>query len=336
MADRKGWATDGVEQVTPTIHRIPLSLPDESLHAVNVYAIRGDDGICLVDGGWFRPGALEELQNGLAELGIALDDVATVLTTHFHQDHYTLAVELRRRTGCSVALGSNDRDTLELIMAGNRGLDTFFNILRRSGVAAELIERDLWSSAAPGTYEMPSAWLSDGDRLKAGDRELLAIATPGHTRGHFCFADDKAGLLFAGDHVLPHITPSIGFESLGQHLPLADYLASLARVRERPDAVLLPAHGPVAPSVHARVDELLAHHELRLRLCGDAVAGGARTAYEVAKRITWTSRERALAELSPFDRLMAVHETRAHLAVLETYGRVRLLPGDELDEYAVS
>ena len=335
MADRRRWATAGIEQVTPTIHRIPLSLPDAGLQAVNVYTIQGDDGIGLVDGGWSRPGALGELQGRLAELSIVLDDISTVLTTHFHPDHYTLAVELRRHTGCPVALGSDDRESVELVMADNRGMESLGAFLRRNGVPTDLLEGNLRSQADPAGYEMPSSWLSDGDRPKAGGRELLAISTPGHTRGHFCFADDEAGLLFAGDHVLPHITPSIGFESVGRHLPLADYLASLTRVRDRQDAVLLPAHGPVAPSVHARVDELFAHHDLRLRRCGDAVAAGARNAYEVAQRIPWTSRDRTFAELAPFDRLMAVHEARAHLAVLETYGRVRLLRSDELDEYTV-
>jgi glyoxylase-like metal-dependent hydrolase (beta-lactamase superfamily II) len=336
VSDRTRWATAGIEQVTPTIHRIPLSLPDAGLRAVNVYAIEGDDGIGLVDGGWFRPGALEELQGNLADLGIALEDISTVLTTHFHPDHYTLAVEIRRHTGCPVALGGDDRETIELIIAGNHGMDGFTTTLQRNGVPADVIERDLRSSADPATYELPSTWLSDGDRPKAGGRELLAIATPGHTRGHFCFADDEAGLLFAGDHVLPHITPSIGFESIGQHLPLADYLASLARVRARPDAVLLPAHGPIGPSVHARVDELLVHHDLRLRRCGDALAAGAKTAYEVAQRIPWTSRDRAFAELSPFDQLMAVHEASAHLDVLEMRGAARLRRGDEVDEYTLS
>lgn len=336
MADRYSWATAGIEQVTPTIHRIPLSLPDAGLRAVNVYAMQGDDGVGLVDGGWFRPGALRELTDRLAELGIALDDVSTVLTTHFHPDHYTLAVELRRQTGCPVALGVGERDNIEVILSGNQGMDAFSSALRRNGVPADLLDRYLRTQADPAAYEAPTIWLSDGDRPKAGGRELLALATPGHTRGHLCFADDEAGMLFAGDHVLPHITPSIGFESIGSHLPLADYLASLARVRQRPDALLLPAHGPVSPSVHARVDELLAHHDLRLRRCGEAVAAGARTAYDVAQRIPWTSRDRALEELAPFDRMMAAHEARAHLAVLETHGAVRLLSGDEVDEFTIS
>ena len=41
------------------------------------------------------------------------------------------------------------------------------------------------------------------------------------------YLDEADGLLFAGDHVLPHITPSIGFEVGEPGLPLADYLHSL-------------------------------------------------------------------------------------------------------------
>ena len=66
------------------------------------------------------------------------------------------------------------------------------------------------------------------------------------------FADRRAGLLFAGDHVLPDVKPSIGFEPAYVQQPLRDFLASLAKVRAMPDLMLLPAHGPVSPSSHTR------------------------------------------------------------------------------------
>ena len=49
---------------------------------------------------------------------------------------------------------------------------------------------------------------------------LDAIATPGHTQGHYVFADTEHGLLYAGDHVLPSITPSVGFEPRWVDQPL--------------------------------------------------------------------------------------------------------------------
>jgi hypothetical protein len=87
--------------------------------------------------------------------------------------------------------------------------------------------------------------------------------------------------------------------------------------------VLLPAHGPVAPSVHARVDELVTHHGRRLDLTEAALHHGASTAFEVACQLTWTRRERHLDELDLFNQMLAVAETAAHLELLVAQGRVR-------------
>ena len=143
-------------------------------------------------------------------------------------------------------------------------------------------------------------------------------------------------MLFAGDHVLPTITPSIGFEPVRTPNPLGAFLQSLAAVRARPDALLLPAHGPVAPSVHARVDELLAFHATRLDQTEKAVAGGAATAHEVAHQLRWTRRERTLAELDPFNTMLAVFETGAHLVLLGAQGRLRSTPVDGVEHYEVA
>lgn len=336
MSDRNAWATSGVEQITPAVYRIPLPLPNDALRAVNVYVIRGSAGIGLIDGGWSIPDALDTLRRSLAELGIGVDEITSVLATHFHRDHYTLAVELRRITGCELSLGIGERASVEAILAGISATDRFAEQMRRAGAPQSLQDVEYARSDISKEYAHPSSWLVDGDRPVAGGRELEALSTPGHTNGHFCFADDDAAMLFAGDHVLPHITPSIGFETVAAHLPLANYLGSLRRIRERRDAVLLPAHGPVASSVHARIDELLAHHADRLDRCGDAVAAGARTAYEVAISIPWTRHARALGEMSAFDQVSAIQETTAHLDVLRMQRRVGRRTEADIDDYVTA
>jgi len=141
------------------------------------------------------------------------------------------------------------------------------------------------------------------------------------------FADAEASLLFAGDHVLSTITPSIGFEPAHVQQPLRDYLSSLAKMRALPDMKLLPAHGPVTESSHTRIDELVVHHDERLDQALKAVESGARTAWEVAAKVPWTRHERHRDDLGPFDGVLAAFETLAHLELLALRANVRRIDG---------
>jgi hypothetical protein len=89
-----------------------------------------------------------------------------------------------------------------------------------------------------------------------------------------------------------------------------------------PDARLLPAHGPVAESTHARIDQLLDHHDTRLCQTAEAIEHGATTAFEASRAMRWTSRQRAFEELPPFHQMLAVVETVWHLTLLLAQGRV--------------
>src|SRR5690606_16014875 len=207
------------------------------------------------------------------------------LITHVHRDHYTLAVALRREFGGEIALGAGEQPTIaRLNDPDHRPMIEHAAAMARHGadeLAVWIRERADQIRINPGDWEPPDVWLEETD-VPLGERTLQALPTPGHTQGHVVFIEDAAGLLFAGDHVLPHITPSIGFEAAQAELPLANYLRSLNLVRSLPDRKLLPAHGPVQPTVHARVDELLEHHARRLDECAAIVGGDCLTPYQVA------------------------------------------------------
>ncbi len=320
------WTEPGAFPVAEGVHRIPLPLPQDGLRAVNVYVLSTPDGLVLVDGGWAVPQAREALVRGLAALGAGLGDIRSFLVTHMHRDHYTHAVVLRRETGASVGLGRREKPTLDLVSdpayvpsAGHVAR------LRRLGAAALAAATQAAPDALPidlAEWAPPDRWLEPGDLPLPGGRVLEAVETPGHTTGHLVFHDLAAGLLFAGDHVLPTITPSIGFEPVLSADPLGAFLHSLALVRARPDARLLPAHGGVTDSVHARVDELVAHHGRRLDDTAAAAAGTGDCAAVVAGRLRWTRRERTLDELDLFNQTLATFETAAHLDLLVAQGRL--------------
>jgi glyoxylase-like metal-dependent hydrolase (beta-lactamase superfamily II) len=325
------WTESGAHPVVPGVWRIPLPLPTDGLRAVNVYAVADGAGLTLIDGGWALDVARTELISSLGEIGCGLGDIRRFLVTHAHRDHYTQAVAIRREFGTPVLLGAGERPTIETLTSPQPpGLRSWFATLTRHGaepVAAALRALNIKESPDNG-YEVPDTWIASGQTFTIGERVLEAIETPGHTRGHVVFADRAAGLLFAGDHVLPHITPSVAFEVDPPRLGLRDYLASLRMVRAMPDMAMLPAHGPAGGGVHERIDELLAHHAGRLAEMTDVLRTGSSTAYDVATSIGWTSRRRKFVDLDPFNQMLAVFETALHLELLEAQGIVRV---DEFD-----
>jgi glyoxylase-like metal-dependent hydrolase (beta-lactamase superfamily II) len=331
------WTAAGAYQVAPAVYRIPLPLPGDGLRAVNVYAIDHGDCLTLIDAGWAVAETTTALERGLAELGYTFTDIGRILVTHVHRDHYSYAVELRRRWGTHIALGIGEASTLERVrlMAQGRASNSTPARLRAAGATglADTLENGPRPAATLDHGEPPDEWLDGRQRIALKDRSLDGVPTPGHTRGHVVFADETAGSLFGGDHLLPHITPSIGFELAAARSPLADYLQSLAVTRELPDMQLLPAHGPATASTHERIDELVAHHDRRLDASAAAVAGGAHTGLEVARELRWTRRERRLEDLDPFNQMLAITETVAHLVVLVAQGRLRHIRLDGIDHY---
>ena len=324
------WTEPGVYEVAPGVHRLPLPLPMDGLRAVNVYVLETDDGLVLVDGGWAIPESRRVFEDGLAKLGYGVTDIRRFLVTHMHRDHYTQASVIGREVGAHVVLGLGDKATMDLMHSDALSEDPNLDRLRSAG-AEELAEgwRAMMPSRPPSMddYGMPDEWLDRDLVIDVGARRLDALSTPGHTQGHYVFADATAGLLFAGDHVLSTITPSIGFEPAYVQQPLRDYLGSLAKVRALPDLTLLPAHGPVMDSSHRRIDELVAFHDVRLTESLEAVESGARTAWEVAAELRWTRRGRHRDELGPFDGVLAAFETLAHLELLALQGRLARVDG---------
>jgi glyoxylase-like metal-dependent hydrolase (beta-lactamase superfamily II) len=320
------WTEPGAFEVARGVHRIPLPLPNDGLRAVNVYAVDAGDSVVLVDAGWALDESLRQLEKALGGIGRSLADVARFLVTHAHRDHYTQAVSVRRLFGTRVSLGIGERATLAWGAGSDRNtLAAQITQLRRCGASAiadrlaelaSVVDRDV------ADWEPPDDWLGGRTSVPLPGRQLTAIATPGHTAGHIVFADYQHGLLFAGDHVLPHITPSIGFEPVRARLPLRNYLRSLSLVRQLPDLRLLPAHGRAGGSVHARIDQLMDHHGARLDACQAAVDAGRATAYEVAVALPWTRRGTPFDELTTFNQMLAVGETEAHLELLAAQRRL--------------
>jgi glyoxylase-like metal-dependent hydrolase (beta-lactamase superfamily II) len=313
------------EQVLDGLWSIPVPIPGSPLPYVLAYAFAVPGGVVLVDPGWNAPEALDALSQGLAVAGARLEDVRGVLVTHIHPDHYGLAARIRELSGAWVGLHPADaalipdryRDVEDLLERTSRWVG------QTGAPPAELAElRD--ASLALRRFVVagqPDLLLADGDRPEVPGWRLRTLHTPGHTPGHCCFVEERTGVVLTGDHVLPTISPNISRHPQAGPDPLADYLASLERLRPYGDAALvLPGHQRRFRGLAGRVDELAAHHQARLDEAEAAVADGAATIWEVATRLAWS---RPWAEITGIMRRAALGETAAHLTHLERRGRLR-------------
>lgn len=304
------------EQLADGIHRIPLPLPLDDLQSINAYALESSAGLVLIDPGWASEVTDCVLRAAVSELGYRMEDISSVVATHGHWDHYTQALDLRRDYGSRLYLGEDERYSIDAF----RNLDGVYprqvELLRAAGAEelADIIDAlHLQPHEAGISPAYPDVWMQGGDVLEFGDRTLFAHATPGHTRGHTVIVDPRAGITFTGDHILPRITPSIAFERDPDRNALPSFLSSLRLMLALPDTRMLPAHGPVSPSVHDRAFELLAHHDERLTTIRDLGADG-KSPHQIARSMPWTRRNRRLDDLSPVHQMVAVLEVAAHLS----------------------
>lgn len=316
-----------MSEVLPDVHLIRLPLTGNPLRWVNGYLLKADDGWVLVDCGWDLPDVLEALRAQIADLGVQLGDIRTLVITHYHADHYGLAGTLIGLTGARMLMHRLDWLFIEAELADfDAAIDRFDRWLRRNGTPPELLEDEQRRGVEMfRRYKVraPDEQVEDGHRFRVGRHELRAVWTPGHTGGHICLYDAERRVLLSGDHVLDPITPNVSLNRPNQGNPLGDYLQSLRKVGELEVDQVLPAHGEPFQGLSRRVRELLEHHDEREREVLEALTRDARTAADVATILPWTRRGRALSDLASNQQRMAITETLAHLEELRARGMLR-------------
>ena len=124
--------------------------------------------------------------------------------------------------------------------------------------------------------------LRDGQRVRAGDRELTVVHTPGHAEDHVCFWDAERRWLFGGDMLLGHTTVMI---PAGRGGSLRLYLASLARVRALAPVRIYPGHGETLDNPDALIATHIEHRLLRERQILAALDAGVTDVDAIVTRI---------------------------------------------------
>ena len=225
----KPWPTGTAEQLEPLVRRVLAANPSAfTFTGTQSYVVGGGGEVAVIDPGPDEP---EHLRALLDAIGAAR--LTAILCTHTHRDHSPAAAPLAQLTGAPVI-----------------------------GCAPLAISDSGPRSDAPfdQTYT-PDRVLDDGESLSGPDWTLAALATPGHTSNHLCFALEESGALFTGDHVMGWSTSVIAPPD-GE---MSAYMASLQKLYDREDRVYYPAHGPQVDKPRQLVRGMMGHRRQRER-----------------------------------------------------------------------
>ena len=223
------WPTGEIEQLEPLVRRVlaPNGSPF-TYTGTQTYLVGGAEGLAVIDPGPAEPQHLDAL---LGAIGDA--PVVAIMCTHTHRDHSPAAAPLAARTGAPVI-----------------------------GCAPLVLETDEPRADAPfDKAYAPDRVLADGEHVTGPGWTLTALATPGHTSNHLCFALAETGALFTGDHVMGWSTTVVS----PPDGDMADYMASLDKLYARDDRVLYPAHGPAVHNPRQLVRGMIGHRRQRER-----------------------------------------------------------------------
>jgi glyoxylase-like metal-dependent hydrolase (beta-lactamase superfamily II) len=213
-----------VEQVEPGIARLLAHNPSAFTYFGTQSYIVGAGKVAVIDPGPDLPEHVDAL-----EAAIDGRELVAIVCTHTHRDHSPAAAPLAKRTGAPI-IGCAP---LALETVGPRA-DASFD----------------------GDYA-PDRVLGDGEALDIDGKPLVAVATPGHTSNHLCFAYD--GALLTGDHVMGWSTTVV----VPPDGDMAAYMASLDKLRKRDDRIYYPAHGPAVTNPAQYVRHLVGHRMQR-------------------------------------------------------------------------
>jgi glyoxylase-like metal-dependent hydrolase (beta-lactamase superfamily II) len=324
MADsERRQAVPGPEltPVCPEVFELRLPIPWEDTH-VNCFLLPDGEQVDMIDCGMSSQESFGLIADALRELAGPRARLRRLVVTHIHPDHYGGAGEMTQRYGADLYL-----HRLEVPMVHPRYLEIeqlveeVGRYLQMHGVPDA--EADFLKNASRGFRQfvkpaLPVLQLDGTELVELGRRRLRVEWTPGHSPGHVCLFDADAGILFAGDQLLPNASPNVGLHPQSTPNPLDDYLAGLRRLVEMEPSLVLPAHGRPFRAAGERAAELLEHHRRRKDRMVEVIGDGELNGWQVATAV-WGVREN-LHEMR-----MALQEGLAHLQSLSLEGRLEKL-----------
>lgn len=237
------------ERLEPLVRRVLAQNPSAfTFTGTQTYIVGTHADVAVID-----PGPDEADHLDAIERAIGAARVVAIVCTHTHRDHSPGAAPLAARTGAPVV-----------------------------GCAPLVLPSEGPRADAPFDQSYaPDRVLADGETIAGDGWTLTALATPGHTSNHLCYALDPSGALFTGDHVMGWSTTVVA----PPDGDMASYMASMERLYARDDRVYYPAHGPAVAKPRQLVRGMIGHRRQREAQILRHLGGGAQAIPDLVARM---------------------------------------------------
>ncbi|MBC7985733.1 MAG: MBL fold metallo-hydrolase [Sphingomonadaceae bacterium] len=223
MGDQQAGLT---QELHPLVRRVLAPNPSAFTYTGTQTYIIGRGEVAVIDPG---PDLAAHVEAILA--ATSGETMRHIVCTHTHRDHSPATRALQAATGAEIV-----------------------------GCAPLALSDD--GPRADASFDedyAPDRVLREGERLRGPGWTLEAVATPGHTSNHLCYALVEAGALFTGDHVMGWSTTVVS----PPDGDMAAYMASLDKLQARADAIYYPAHGEPVEAPARLVRGLIGHRRQR-------------------------------------------------------------------------
>lgn len=324
MTGRTHSGEPKVREVLPGIYLLPLPLPMRP-SIVNVYLLHGGDEWALIDTGINSESSLAAFREALALVGCKPEQIRKIICTHHHPDHFGASKPQKEMTGAHLLMHRAEWERSFVFAPADRP-DWVVQYFERIGIPMHYFQHvpsphEFWK----GMYQTaePDRFIDDGDRIRVGDLEIEVVWTPGHAPGHCVLYLRQQKAMIVGDHLLPKITPHIGFFPRGVANPLGDFLESQRKIQRFDVDLVLPAHGGVFIDHRHRANQIIQHHHARMQEMFDLIRRRPMRPYDIARHAFGFDRESPVWIQFP-----ATFETLAHLEYMRHEGRVERREGE--------
>ncbi len=257
--------------VGPGLHRIEAPLGERF---VALHVIVGERGAMLVDTG-IASSVGSHLMPGLEEVGVAVESIRYVVSTHSDFDHVGGNAALKRVAPAAVLM-CHELDRA-LVEDRERLIDRRYGEFRYSDGFDETDDSKAWIRDVTEVVPMDRT-VSDGERFDLGGRVVEILHTPGHSPGHVAVRDLETGAVYVGDAALGEaVLTAAGAPAFPPtYRDVGPYLDTISRLAEQGSPLLLTAHYPVFRG--GQVHDFLARSRAYVGRVEEQVVGALRRA----------------------------------------------------------